>query len=395
MTQTASDHFQRIPYQPATDGRVEMHSGLSRHYPTLHANLVAHDGYSKRTGIIMCHPASNFLSHFVLRALADNNIPAMGLNTRYANNEPALIMERAAFDLGTGIRWMKDELGFEKVVLLGFSGGGSLASFYQSQALNPTVTHTPAGDPAPFASAEMVPADGVLLVGAHPGRARVLRHWIDGSVTDESDPFTTDQSLYLYDKSRSTPIDPDWLEAYRAAQLKRMRRIDAWALDQLPRLERSGASDRAFVVHRTVADPRFVDLTIDPSDRALGSMYGNPHNANSAAGGLARFSTVRNWLSTWSIDNTHADAFHDLPNITTPTLVMSLMADQAAFAEDSRLMHAALPHPSTLLEMRHLNHYLVDQPGGLADVVAQLRQWLAHNNFDLQPTRQPAEKAVV
>ncbi len=121
------DFFQRIPYRPATDGRIEMHSGLSRHYPTLHGNLVAAPGYSREVGVIMCHPASNFLSHFLLRAFAEAGIPAMGLNTRYASNEPALIMERAAFDLGTGVRWMTDVLGFEKVVLLGFSGGGSLA----------------------------------------------------------------------------------------------------------------------------------------------------------------------------------------------------------------------------------------------------------------------------
>ncbi|MCD2107901.1 alpha/beta hydrolase [Rhodococcus erythropolis] len=332
----------------------------------------------------MCHPASNFLSHFILRALAEDGIPAMGLNTRYANNEPALIMERAAFDLGTGIRWMKEKLGFEQVILLGFSGGGSLASFYQSQALNPTITCTPAGDPAEFAGADLIPADALLLVGAHPGRAQVLRHWIDPAVTDETDPFAGDSALDLFDESRSTPIDHEWIATYRSAQLERMRRIDRWALDQLPALEKSGASDRAFVVHRTVADPRFVDLSIDPSDRATGSMYGDPRRANSAAGGLARFSTVRNWLSTWSLDNTNADAFKDLPHITTPTLVMSLLADQAAFAEDSRLMHRALPKPSTLVEMRHLNHYLVNQPDGLADVVSELRRWLTDNDFELQ-----------
>ena len=381
MTSTSStttrDHFQRIPYEPANDGRVEMHSGLSRHYPTLHGNLVAQPGYSKDVGVVMCHPASNFLSHFLLRAFAEAGVPAMGLNTRYSSNEPALIMERAAFDLGTGVRWMADELGFEKVVLLGFSGGGSLASFYQSQAQNPTVTTTPAGDPAPFAEANLRPADALMLVGAHPGRARVLRHWIDGAVTDESDPYATDPELDLYAPGRTAPLDPEWVERYRDAQLARMRRIDAWALEQLADLERTGASDRGFVVHRTVADPRFVDLNLDPSDRELGSMYGDPEAANTAAGGLARFVTVRSWLSTWSVDHTHADALTDLRNVTTPTMVMSLLGDQAAFAEDSRLMYDALAGThNELIEMRNLNHYLVDQPDGLSDVVGRLVAWI-------------------
>ncbi|MGW0019623.1 alpha/beta fold hydrolase [Rhodococcus sp. NPDC003382] len=382
------DHFQRIPYEPANDGRVEMHSGLSRHYPTLHANLVAEEGYSTDVGVIMCHPASNFLSHFLLKAIAEQGIPAMGLNTRYASNEPALIMERAAFDLGTGVRWMADELGFEKVVLLGFSGGGSLASFYQSQAENPTVTETPAGDPAPFASAGLRPADALMLVGAHPGRARVLRHWIDGAVVDEADPYLTDPDLDLY--ARTAPLDPEWVQQYRDAQLARMRRIDAWALDQLDDLNRTGASDRGFVVHRTVADPRFVDLTIDPSDRELGSMYGDPKAANTAAGGLARFVTVRSWLSTWSPDRTNADALTDLRSVHAPTMVMSLLGDQAAFAEDSRLMHAALPRDAELIEMRGLNHYLVDQPGGLNDVVTRLAGWIRRTVLDDRNQEVPA-----
>ncbi|TCN51361.1 hypothetical protein EV641_110220 [Rhodococcus sp. SMB37] len=370
------DHFQRIPYEPASDGRVEMHSGLSRHYPTLHGNLVAAPGYSRKVGVIMCHPASNFLSHFLLRAIARAGIPAMGLNTRYASNEPALIMERAAFDLGAGVRWMAEELGFEKVVLLGFSGGGSLASFYQSQAENPTVTETPAGDPASFPDAKLRPADAVMLVGAHPGRARVLRHWIDGAVLDETDPYSVDPELDLYVPGRTAPLDRDWVTRYRDAQLARMRRIDAWALGQLDEMNRTGASDRGFVVHRTVADPRFVDTTLDPSDRELGSMYGDPAAANTAAGGLARFVTVRSWLSTWSSDRTNADALADLEHVDAPAMVMSLLGDQAAFAEDSRLMHQALGGDTELIEMRGLNHYLVDQPGGLHDVVGRITGWI-------------------
>ncbi|WP_314035340.1 alpha/beta hydrolase [Dietzia sp. CH92] len=356
---TPVDHFQRIPYEPATDGRIEMHSGLSRHYPTLHANLVELPGSSRRRGVIMCHPASNFLSHFLLGALARAGQPAMGLNTRYANNEPALLMERAAADLGTGIRWMREELGFDQVVLLGFSGGGSLATFHQSRA----------------EGAEA--ADALMLVGAHPGRARVLRHWIDPSVTDEDDPWSVDPRLDLYARGRTAPFDPDWVTEYRTAQAERMRRIDLRALDALERLEAEGGSDRGFVVHRTTADPRFLDLTLDPSDREVGSMYGDPRAANTAAGGLARFVTARSWLSTWSPDHTSADALTDLPRITDPTLVMSLLGDQAAFAEDSRLMAGRSGDPGVeLVEMRHLNHYLVDQPAGLDQVIGGLVDWM-------------------
>lgn len=339
----------------------------------------------------MCHPASNFLSHFLLRGFAEAGLPIMGVNTRYSTNEPALIMERAASDLGCAVRWMREELGFEKVVLLGFSGGGSLAAFYQSQALNPTVETTPAGDPADLTS--MVPADGLAFVGAHPGRARVLRNWIDGSVIDETDPYATHDALDLYAADRGVPLDRQWVQSYRDAQLARIRRIDAWALDQLEELERRGAADRAFVVHRTVADPRYLDLTLDPSDRALGSMYGDPQTANLAAGGLARFSTVRAWLSTWSFDLTNADAVRNLTTVDTPTMVAALRADQAAFVSDSEEMYEASADPEVeYIGLNDLSHYCVDQPDGVPRIVDTVSEWMKRRGL---LTRQAGNGAEV
>lgn len=373
-----AEHFQRIPYDPGTTGsRVELHSGLSRHYPVLHGNLVAREDARTDVGLVMAHPASNFLSHFLLRPLAEAGLPVLGVNTRYAGNDASLIMENAALDLGAAVRWMRHELGFSSVVLLGFSGGGPLASFYQAQAERPTITTTPAGDPAPLAEAGLTPADALLLVGAHPGRARVLSTWIDPAVQDENDPFSTDPQWDLYRPDRTVPFDPGWVRSYRQAQLRRMDRIDRWVATELRRVTEHGSTDRAFVVHRTVADPRFLDLSLDASDREIGSMYGDPAIANTAAGGLARFTTLRSWLSTWSLAHTRADALKDLPKVSAPTLVMPLLGDQAAFASESRAMHQAAGGPADLIEIRRYNHYLVGQPGAAADVAGRIARWLA------------------
>lgn len=375
MAGTVEEHFQRMPYRPAQDGKVEIHSGLSRHYPTLHGNLVTPQGFSRDLVVLMAHPASNFLSHFLLDAFASAGIPIMGMNTRYSSNEPALLMERAAEDLGTGVRWLKERHGFARVVLLGFSGGGPLVSFYQGQAERPTITQTPTGEPV--ALQDSIPADGVMLVGAHAGRARVLRNWIDPAVVDESDPYRTDPALDLYDPARQLPLDRDWVAQYRQAQLRRIERIDAWALEQLELSKDRPGADPGRVVHRTVADPRFVDSTLDPSDRKPGSMYGDPSIANQGAGGLARFVTARSWLSSWSVNHSRADACTDLTSVHAPTVVMCLRGDQAAFVSDSREMHAASADPDAeLIEMADLNHYLVDQPEGPPTIVRRLRSWL-------------------
>jgi pimeloyl-ACP methyl ester carboxylesterase len=370
--------FQRIPYDTgSTAANIEIHSGLSRHYPRLHGNLVALDGASREVGMILIHPSSNFLTHFLLEPIAAVGVPVMGLNTRYAGNDAPLIMENAVLDLGAGIRWMREQLGFERVIVIGFSGGGALASFYQEQAERPTVAAPPGGGSPDLREAGLIPADGVILCAAHAGRARLLRNWIDPAIVDERDPDRRDPALDLFADGRTAPLDLGWVEAYREAQLARLRRITAWAERTLERLTRSGAPDRAFVVHGTVADPRFVDLTLDPSDRSPGSMYGEPRTANMAAGGLARFSTCRSWLSSWSVDHTNADPLRNLNGVTAPVLVMSLLADQAAFASESRQMRDAVPGGADLVELRHLDHYLVGQDGAADRVARQLVDWLA------------------
>lgn len=371
------DHLQRIPFRPPEDGPIEMHSGLARHYPVLHGNLVCRPGASRSVGLLMAHPASNFLTHFLMRPLAAAGLPVMAMNTRYVQNEASLIMERAVADLGAGMRWMREELGFDAVVLLGFSGGGPLAAFYQEQAEAPSITDTPAGDPADLTAAGLIPADGLALVGAHAGRARVLRDWIDPAVTDEADPGATDPALDLFATGRTAPLDRAWLSEYRRAQRERMRRIDERCLARTAASDGQAPGDEAFVVHRTAADPRFVDLTLDPSDRAAGSMYGPPQPANTSAAGLARHCTARNWLSTWSDRHSRAEAARNLASVTCPLLVAPLMADQAAFPSEARAMfRAATRADRDLVEIPRLTHYMAGQPDGPATVVDVVAAWL-------------------
>ena len=66
--------------------------------------------------------------------------------TRYIGNDSTLLMENCVLDIGAAIGFLR-ERGYEKVILVGNSGGGGLTAFYQSQAESPTITQTPAGDP--------------------------------------------------------------------------------------------------------------------------------------------------------------------------------------------------------------------------------------------------------
>ena len=81
-------------------------------------------------------------------------------------------MEKVVYDLGQYVRHAREVLGYYKVVLVGWSGGGSLSLFYQAQAEQPTITATPAGDPCDLTQAGLQPADGIVFIAVGITRNR-------------------------------------------------------------------------------------------------------------------------------------------------------------------------------------------------------------------------------
>src|SRR5262249_19759243 len=56
-----------------------------------------------------------------------------------------------------------------------------------------------------------------------------------------------------------------------------------------------------------MCDVRWLDLRIDPNGRRPGWCYlGDPRTANTSPPGLARYSSLRSWLSQWSYDLSNA-----------------------------------------------------------------------------------------
>jgi len=104
-------------------------------------------------------------------ALARAGVHVACCTSRYPNNDSCLIMEKVVLDLGACIRHCKGVLGYSRVILAGWSGGGSLSALYQSQAEHPTITSTPAGDLPNLTKAKLIPVDAVLQLAAHVGPA--------------------------------------------------------------------------------------------------------------------------------------------------------------------------------------------------------------------------------
>ncbi len=344
----------------------------------LQAHLLKPDTPSD-TLLIFLHPMG--IMHYLPMpiGLANAGIHCLTAVSRYPNNDSALIMEKVAADLGYWMRHARDKLGYRHLVLAGWSGGGSLSLFTHSLAVRPRLSATPAGDPV--ALDQLIPADAMLLLAAHVSRATTLTEWLDPSVTNEADPLTRDPQWNLYGPDAPSPPYPaDWLSAYREAQIARNRRITRWATARLAHLRqtRGPNAEQAFIVHGTMADPRWLDPGIDPNDRTAGRCYlGDPKDINDAPGGLGRFSTLRSWLSQWGFDTSEADGPRCAADCHIPTLVIGNSADDACTPSHTHRLHDAVAATDkTLVTIAGATHYYARQPQHLAQAATTIRDWL-------------------
>jgi len=362
-----------------TGGRQDIYSGVARMAGKLWAGRRRAAGGS-RTVVAIVHPSSNFIGHYLLEPLSRRGVDAVGMNTRYLANDSSLIMENCVLDVAATIGYLRGECGYEKVVLVGNSGGGGLAALYQSQAEKADIIHTPAGDPPNLTIAELSRVDGLIELMAHPGRAITYTDWLDAAIVDESDPFTRDATLDLFDERNIPPYDEQFVRRYRAAQLARNRRITAWVrgrLEQLDRVTAGAVSDLPFVVHGTCADPRFLDLALEPSDRETGTLWGDTYPANFSPSTLGHMTSLRSWLSQWSVNDTNCDALRHLARVSVPVLVVHGTADKTCTPAQAREMFDAVPHDrKQIVSIPRARHYFDDQPELVEQAADHVLDWL-------------------
>jgi pimeloyl-ACP methyl ester carboxylesterase len=349
----------------------ESQSGLQLMRPRIWGAF--HRQKSKVAAIVI-HPTSNFMGHYLLEPLASRGIACLGLNTRYLGSDVSLLLERAIQDLGAGVRWLRAQ-GYNRILLIGNSGGGALVSMYQAQAENLTIHDTPAGDPIDLRPEDLPQANGIALNAAHLGRYRLLRSWIDPAVMDEHDPWSSNVSLDMFNSANGPPYSKEFMATYRVAQAARLERIEKWALELLcrSRTSRNGITDMAFVVHRTLADPRCLDPTLDPNDRTPGtSVWGPPREQNLAANSMGRYSSLKSFLSQWA-SCSRGDGPANLTRTRVPVLLVEHTADPSTFPSDILEWSLAASGRVTIARLSGGTHYLAGQPklvSELADYIA-------------------------
>lgn len=371
-------HLAVIDVKPGA--ALESQSGLQMLRPRIYGALMepaaSTVGQAVRTAAIVMHPTSNFMGHYLLQPLAERGIACMGLNSRYVGNDTVLLMERVIQDLGAGVRYLR-ERGYQRVILIGNSGGAALASFYQAQAQQLTAERFVDGDPTHLHPDDLPPVDGIVLCGAHAGRSRLLLDWIDPSVLDEHDPLAADPLLDMYNPMHSVPYTAEFLARFKAGQAARRARIEAWVWDQLRRLRSTPGAprDQTFIVYRTHADPRCVDLSLDPNDRAAGSVWGDARTVNYSANAMGRTTSLTAFLSQWS-SMSQADGPDNLAKTSVPVLLLTYTADQSTFPSTRQLWLDAGAGRIQHHDIVGGNHYLAGQPDKVQQVADAIGAWV-------------------
>lgn len=388
-TQQADVDYQWIPLNYEEKNAFNETYGFSGSQNRIHIEgiLMRPRNRPSKTLFFFMHPSTPLHVLPVPQAMAKAGFHVLCTQNRYFRNDSALIFEKVLLDFGAFVRHAKEVLGYEKVVLVGWSGGGPLAVFYQSQAEAPNIVDTPAGDPINIVDAGLIPADAVIFQAASVSRARLMLEALDPSVKNELDPDDRDVNLDIYDPNNPNirPYSKDYIEFFRSEQAKRMNRITTWVKETLETLRRRGTGEveRCFVTHRTMADPRFVDPTIDPNDRKPNwCLSGLPETVNSGPVGFGRFSNLRSWLSQWSIDDSRADATASAKRITVPFYAIENSADDGAPATHMpEVFDACASADKTYTLVKGANHYYANQPELMDQTVEGARKWLVERHL--------------
>ncbi|WP_267210398.1 hypothetical protein [Chelatococcus asaccharovorans] len=331
--------------------------------------------------------------------------------SRSPNNNLRLEHETALLDLAAGQVFLRLQ-GFRSTVLQGTSGGGPSAAFYCQQAARPPqerIAQTPAGRPVDLTGAEMPEADGLVLISSHLGQGLLMQACLDPSVIDEDDPFATDAALNPFDPANgfqappsSSRYDADFIERYRAAQARRVMRLDERARSLLARkaaarravkdgtatmTERLSATwSPIMTIWRTDADLRCWDLSIEPSARAYGSLWGgNPISSNWGSVGFGRICTPESWLSNWSAISSNATMENCAPHIRQPVCMVRYSGDNSVFDSEADKLESLLGNAEVARHDLPGNHHgkpvAKGELGGQQRAGEIVRQWLLSNNF--------------
>jgi hypothetical protein len=328
----------------------------------------------ERTVVCVTHPRGDLTRHYMTPYLLEAGYAVCGFTHRALITDFALMHEAMVLDIAACLRRLKDDFGFDRVVLLANSGGGGIFGLYQWQAETAPpgrLGETPSGDPPDLNRHDLPAADGLILLATPFGESSVVTRGLDPSVLDEDDPLSCDPSLDMYDSRNgyreppeSSRYSKEFKERHHAGQQQRLAQIDAKAraliaeqrryqaqmrdpgyaalpIDERSYIKRRAADTPPMLVYRTDASLAFCDLSMYPSKRAVGTFFmADTQFLNFCRQTIGQFKAPRAWLSASSGLSSNSTLRKALPHIAVPTVVIAFTADRGVYPDDAEEMLA-------------------------------------------------------
>lgn len=207
-------------------------------------------GPAPSIGVLVIHRTGNFMETLACSELSQRGFLVLCMNPRFDNNEAAVWWNDIALDVKSGVEFLRKQRGIAKVVLWGHSGGGPTTTFYQAVAENGPSYCEGANKliPCDDSLANLPPADGVILVDAHPGNSVNVLRSINPAVTNDeaiiehnAEP-KLDPTLNAFDPANG--YDPagsryseEFKTRYFAAQAARMNKLIGIAMAKLAAIQ--------------------------------------------------------------------------------------------------------------------------------------------------------------
>lgn len=230
-------------------------------------------GPPPKVGILLMHEDANFLVHLACTEFSKRGYAVMCAAGRSDNNEALDTWNELPLDTALGMKYLRERMKLDKVLLFAHSGGAPLMAYYQAVAeAGPEFCRDERRLlPCPDELKGVPKADGIVFFDAHPGTAVNLLRSLDPSIASEDQPASRDPALDAFNVANGyNPKGPsrfpqEFKERYFKAQAARMNRLVDLAVERL-NLIRAGKyhypDDDAFVIPRTNARLMDMDSTI-------------------------------------------------------------------------------------------------------------------------------------
>ncbi|WP_329459766.1 hypothetical protein [Streptomyces sp. NBC_01497] len=191
---------------------------------------------NRSTALFLTHENNDFIGSIPCVQLAQRGFTVLCVKSQYAD-QAAANWDKLALDVSASVTYLRGLPTVKKVVLVGWSGGGAIMSYYQNVAQNGLATCQAKAriDPCGDDLAHLPPADGVVLLDAIPGIAFSDLTALDASVTNERNLTVRDESLDMfaarngYSASGSSDYSQAFINRYLAGQADRETGLTAQA----------------------------------------------------------------------------------------------------------------------------------------------------------------------